>query len=132
MVYIVIDVVYMPKYGDYEFIITTRYEFLGWLEGYVLTKADSKHVEDFLRSEEHTSELQSPCNLVCRLLLEKKKKHQYLLIKKQVVPSLRCLSHNIRGLRPYHTSSSLVFTSNRPTELDKPTHILHPYNVRIL
>src|SRR5256885_7154421 len=29
------------------------------------------------RSEEHTSELQSPCNLVCRLLLEKKKKHLY-------------------------------------------------------
>src|SRR5256885_8843441 len=28
----------------------------------------------FHRSEEHTSELQSPCNLVCRLLLEKKKK----------------------------------------------------------
>src|SRR5256885_3764002 len=28
----------------------------------------------FVRSEEHTSELQSPCNLVCRLLLEKKKK----------------------------------------------------------
>ena len=27
----------------------------------------------FVRSEEHTSELQSPCNLVCRLLLEKKK-----------------------------------------------------------
>src|SRR5205807_3031733 len=29
------------------------------------------------RSEEHTSELQSPCNLVCRLLLEKKKKQAY-------------------------------------------------------
>src|SRR2546426_3897082 len=29
---------------------------------------------NFARSEEHTSELQSPCNLVCRLLLEKKKK----------------------------------------------------------
>src|SRR2546426_5697788 len=29
------------------------------------------------RSEEHTSELQSPCNLVCRLLLEKKKKNSY-------------------------------------------------------
>src|SRR5256885_5985304 len=28
---------------------------------------------DLVRSEEHTSELQSPCNLVCRLLLEKKK-----------------------------------------------------------
>src|SRR5256885_3901558 len=32
------------------------------------------------RSEEHSSELQSPCNLVCRLLLEKKKK-KYLIIK---------------------------------------------------
>src|SRR3989454_5975188 len=30
------------------------------------------------RSEEHTSELQSPCNLVCRLLLEKKKKKMIL------------------------------------------------------
>src|SRR2546426_10636813 len=29
------------------------------------------------RSEEHTSELQSPCNLVCRLLLEKKKKNTF-------------------------------------------------------
>src|SRR3989454_9391961 len=33
-----------------------------------------EHLEAYpLRSEEHTSELQSPCNLVCRLLLEKKK-----------------------------------------------------------
>src|SRR5256885_5231847 len=32
------------------------------------------------RSEEHTSELQSPCNLVCRLLLEKKKKKKYTLL----------------------------------------------------
>src|SRR2546426_5478572 len=31
------------------------------------------------RSEEHTSELQSPCNLVCRLLLEKKKKNQKVI-----------------------------------------------------
>src|SRR2546426_9182066 len=31
------------------------------------------------RSEEHTSELQSPCNLVCRLLLEKKKKLENLI-----------------------------------------------------
>src|SRR5205807_10104622 len=33
------------------------------------------------RSEEHTSELQSPCNLVCRLLLEKKKKKKNQLNK---------------------------------------------------
>src|SRR5256885_7627416 len=31
------------------------------------------------RSEEHTSELQSPCNLVCRLLLEKKKITNFIL-----------------------------------------------------
>src|SRR2546426_8513379 len=33
------------------------------------------------RSEEHTSELQSPCNLVCRLLLEKKKKNYSIMRK---------------------------------------------------
>src|SRR5438270_10697093 len=33
-------------------------------------------VSSYLRSEEHTSELQSQSNLVCRLLLEKKKKQQ--------------------------------------------------------
>src|SRR5256885_10104494 len=33
-----------------------------------------QHMDPLERSEEHTSELQSPCNLVCRLLLEKKKK----------------------------------------------------------
>src|SRR5256885_8807551 len=32
-----------------------------------------------VRSEEHTSELQSPCNLVCRLLLEKKNTHLHSL-----------------------------------------------------
>src|SRR2546426_6666092 len=36
---------------------------------------DNVFVAAYLRSEEHTSELQSPCNLVCRLLLEKKKRH---------------------------------------------------------
>src|SRR5256885_5276434 len=42
-----------------------------------VTKVRSLHwlviQRGYLRSEEHTSELQSPCNLVCRLLLEKKK-----------------------------------------------------------
>src|SRR5205807_10086802 len=36
--------------------------------------ACTRHGVIVSRSEEHTSELQSPCNLVCRLLLEKKKK----------------------------------------------------------
>src|SRR2546426_6030600 len=38
----------------------------------VRERGDVAHV----RSEEHTSELQSPCNLVCRLLLEKKKENK--------------------------------------------------------
>src|SRR3989454_4631225 len=40
------------------------------------------------RSEEHTSELQSPCNLVCRLLLEKKKTTSQILRATPHVP--RC------------------------------------------
>src|SRR2546426_9157559 len=38
------------------------------------SKVVARHLAPGLRSEEHTSELQSPCNLVCRLLLEKKKR----------------------------------------------------------
>src|SRR5256885_7770638 len=56
-----------------------------------------QHVVIDLRSEEHTSELQSPCNLVCRLLLEKKKKTPYYTMsstdKPQQIPqntSIRC------------------------------------------
>src|SRR5689334_23681507 len=39
----------------------------------VLNRSDLKMVGDLVRSEEHTSELQSQFHLVCRLLLEKKK-----------------------------------------------------------
>src|SRR2546426_5063491 len=42
------------------------HELRGYRHGYVVAN----------RSEEHTSELQSPCNLVCRLLLEKKKNRE--------------------------------------------------------
>src|SRR2546426_7819844 len=48
-----------------------------------------------LRSEEHTCELQSPCNLVCRLLLEKKKilKHHNLrIVERSENDSLREMS----------------------------------------
>src|SRR5256885_4694892 len=50
-----------------------------WLVATLREKARKQKIEDGAalkeRSEEHTSELQSPCNIVCRLLLEKKKKH---------------------------------------------------------
>src|SRR5256885_9490934 len=39
------------------------------------------------RSEEHTSELQSPCNLVCRLLLEKKKYFPFTTCNTSYLPS---------------------------------------------
>src|SRR5256885_4689722 len=40
----------------------------------LLAPLQQLHLDPQVRSEEHTSELQSPCNLVCRLLLEKKKR----------------------------------------------------------
>src|SRR3989454_6411332 len=45
------------------------------LQAYVMARSGDEKEDRFngVRSEEHTSELQSPCNLVCRLLLEKKK-----------------------------------------------------------
>src|SRR5256885_4571273 len=44
-----------------------------------------------LRSEEHTSELQSPCNLVCRLLLEKKKIRARMLLLCEVLTVILAL-----------------------------------------
>src|SRR2546430_8076344 len=46
-------------------------------------RQERREPEHGLRSEEHTSELQSQSNLVCRLLLEKKKKKNNQPIKKQ-------------------------------------------------
>ena len=43
---------------------------------------DYKVIVNKSRSEEHTSELQSPCNLVCRLLLEKKKQEKYIYYRR--------------------------------------------------
>src|SRR2546430_12787595 len=48
------------------------------------------------RSEEHTSELQSQSNLVCRLLLEKKKKHSKCLYLASLVPSSPLPLHRTR------------------------------------
>src|SRR5256885_10875540 len=47
------------------------------------------------RSEEHTSELQSPCNLVCRLLLEKKKN----LDSERILPPIASSSSPLVSLR---------------------------------
>src|SRR5256885_9996692 len=47
-------------------------------ENFLLFRGAAEAAEQNSRSEEHTSELQSPCNLVCRLLLEKKKNIIYV------------------------------------------------------
>src|SRR3989454_3669019 len=49
----------------------------------LLCLTGGRPMEGNFRSEEHTSELQSPCNLVCRLLLEKKKKEKIDNTRKQ-------------------------------------------------
>src|SRR2546426_7655074 len=51
--------------------------WMSWVIGSNARPDNSRFPQQALlsRSEEHTSELQSPCNLVCRLLLEKKKNH---------------------------------------------------------
>src|SRR5256885_12395716 len=56
------------------------------------------------RSEEHTSELQSPCNLVCRLLLEKKKKNSL----PECHPPCRCREHSILSIHPLADTAAAV------------------------
>src|SRR5256885_9286450 len=56
--------------------------------------------DDQRRSEEHTSELQSPCNLVCRLLLEKKKTIRS--------PLLLVMRNALCGTRPWSGPPRLV------------------------
>src|SRR2546426_8633538 len=59
-------------YQDKHFLKETVRSW-GWMAPLVFIAIQALQVIISLRSEEHTSELQSPCNLVCRLLLEKKK-----------------------------------------------------------
>src|SRR2546426_7639700 len=56
-------------------IVDSREQMVQSMAEFVKQGHDFVHGLHHLRSEEHTSELQSPCNLVCRLLLEKKKKN---------------------------------------------------------
>src|SRR5256885_7546991 len=60
------------------------------------------------QSEEHTSELQSPCNLVCRLLLEKKKKNHHSLFKEHMNSSTKI--YNIFTKPRRHVILSTILT----------------------
>src|SRR5256885_3715934 len=62
----------------------------------------------YFRSEEHTSELQSPCNLVCRLLLEKKKLQRLLLhVLLAHTPLIRLQYHALAAAHRQHTLALL-------------------------
>src|SRR5256885_9245002 len=67
------------------------------------------------RSEEHTSELQSPCNLVCRLLLEKKKKRSNRLLRHicKCPSSTNKLAKRIVSVRPREWQTTYRTRSNR-------------------
>src|SRR5256885_4743292 len=69
-----LPIYYQPAHPDLK-VTESKIRYAVLCYGVPLRIAeDPNHKEPGLRSEEHTSELQSPCNLVCRLLLEKKKK----------------------------------------------------------
>src|SRR5260370_20093640 len=55
----------------------------GWIDVFALGCAGQNLFRQQIRSEEHTSELQSHLNLVCRLLLEKKKKNRKDICRRQ-------------------------------------------------
>src|SRR5256885_7776409 len=70
----------------------------------------------FFRSEEHTSELQSPCNLVCRLLLEKKKQN---ILNNSVIPPLFSVNYDPAQGHHIHRYTHTPTTMAGPTQLYK-------------
>src|SRR5256884_4190270 len=68
----------------------------------------------FARSEEHTSELQSQLNLVCRLLLEKKKKHTHFITSPLPTPisNVARLINHISYLNSHLTPTSDLIPSS--------------------
>src|SRR2546422_8629048 len=72
-----------------------------------LTAADLRRSERE-RSEEHTSELQSRLHLVCRLLLEKKKKHDPEIQRSGLKPTIGVTSYSAASFSQIHRASQML------------------------
>src|SRR5256885_3785546 len=82
-----------------------------------LAPRTSRAKPTFSRSEEHTSELQSPCNLVCRLLLEKNTNHD-INVPEDHHPQFRSSADRLRSCFGEHAGGSCWFTVDTvPSEL---------------
>src|SRR2546426_7029038 len=87
----------------YTTLFRSEWKSKGWkgeAVGAVACAAMAASPDPERRSEEHTSELQSPCNLVCRLLLEKKKK-----------TNTEPLDRTVHGMMLHHSRTVLSATS---------------------
>src|ERR1022692_4816834 len=72
------------------------------------------------RSEEHTSELQSPCNLVCRLLLEKKNRRHHPVarqLESVAVTLLRRVASSVVPGPQFHAYFFFFFNDRAPPEI---------------
>src|SRR5256885_2754409 len=69
-----------PRSASHRGPLTAQVRLLALLSSAAPLNVLQGALASYVRSEEHTSELQSPCNLVCRLLLEKKKNNSILTV----------------------------------------------------
>src|SRR5256885_12900529 len=84
----------------YTTLFRSRVAPAQFLRGGLLWSGRPRHLA--ARSEEHTSELQSPCNLVCRLLLEKKKNIFTITTSVRSIAAMRTTLYP--SARPCHSS----------------------------
>src|SRR5256886_6631060 len=75
-----------------------------------------------LRSEEHTSELQSQSNLVCRLLLEKKKNKRSIMLYNDTKPMTTFQTYSLSARDQVH---HIMSTNHQPLQLYRPRHTQH-------
>src|SRR5438093_2392998 len=109
--------IYSPPYGSFFFFMilrpprctlfpyTTLFRSVGEIESQLYDRTEkeisSEELEISFRSEEHTSELQSLTNLVCRLLLEKKNTAVLEKNAEKILPSV--LTINTGTIKAYST-----------------------------